>query len=124
MNATPTVRFIRSDDQLAATPYSYTAVVPASATLVLAAGACPLDADGTVVAPGDVAAQTEQTIANLRIALAAAGAGLGDIVRTTIYVASGDRGDLVTAWRVVTAALGAHEPPSTLLGVAVLGYPD
>ena len=28
------------------------------------------------------------------------------------------------AWQVVRAAFGDHDAPSTLLGVAVLGYPD
>ena len=54
----------------------------------------------------------------------AAGAGLDDVVKTTVYVASSDRSDLVAAWEVVHRHFGEHEPPSTLLGVTVLGYPD
>ena len=50
--------------------------------------------------------------------------GLGDVLKTTVYVASSDRADLVAAWNVVRAAFGDHDPPSTLLGVAVLGYPE
>ena len=88
------------------------------------AGACPLDGEGKVVAPGDVTAQTERVVANLREALAAAGCGLTDVARTTVYVASSDRADLVAAWQVVSAAFAEHDVPSTLLGVAVLGYPD
>jgi hypothetical protein len=30
----------------------------------------------------------------------------------------------VAAWRVVRAAIGEHDAPSTLLGVTVLGYDD
>jgi hypothetical protein len=41
-----------------------------------------------------------------------------------VYVASSQRADLVAAWTVVRAAFGDHDPPSTLLGVQVLGYPD
>jgi enamine deaminase RidA (YjgF/YER057c/UK114 family) len=48
--------------------------------------------------------------------------GLADVLKTTVYVASGDRGDLVAAWEVVRAAFADHDAPSTLLGVAVLGY--
>jgi enamine deaminase RidA (YjgF/YER057c/UK114 family) len=44
-------------------------------------------------------------------------------VRTTIYVV-GDRDDLARVWTVVATALAPSRPPSTLLGVAVLGYPD
>ena len=89
-----------------------------------AAGACPLDGDGAVVAPGDVAGQTAQVMANLEESLRAAGSGLHDVLKTTVYVASSDRDDLVAAWNVVRAAFGDHDAPSTLLGVAVLGYPD
>lgn len=49
---------------------------------------------------------------------------LTDAVKTTIYVASTDRADLVRAWGVIRAAFGDHDAPSTLLGVSVLGYPD
>ncbi|MBO4207795.1 RidA family protein [Micromonospora echinofusca] len=108
---------------LAPAPYAYAAVVP-GARLVFTAGACPLDAAGDTVCPGDVAGQAEQVMANLTAALAAAGAGLADVVRTTVYVASAERADLVTVWNVVRAGFGDHDPPSTLLGVAVLGYPD
>ncbi len=45
-------------------------------------------------------------------------------MKTTVYVASSNRSDLVAAWQVVHRHFGDHEPPSTLLGVTVLGYPD
>jgi enamine deaminase RidA (YjgF/YER057c/UK114 family) len=57
-------------------------------------------------------------------ALAAAGADRTDVLKTTVYVASADRTDLVAAWQEVRAGFGDHEPPSTLLGVTVLGYRD
>ena len=63
-------------------------------------------------------------MANLVTALGAAGCTLADVARTTVYVASDARPDLVAAWEVVRAAFGDHDPPSPLLGVAVLGYPD
>lgn len=117
-------RLVRSPTLSSAAEYAYAAVVAGGARLVFTAGACPLDAGGATVGVGDVAAQARQAMSNLRIALADAGAGLGDVVRTTVYVASSDRGDLGAAWQVVRAALAPNEPPSTLLGVAVLGYPD
>nr|WP_204343251.1 RidA family protein [Micromonospora terminaliae] len=104
--------------------YAYAAEVTSPARLIFTAGACPLDADGRTVAPGDPAGQARQVMANLDTALAAAGAGLADVVRTTVYVASNDRADLVAVWEVVRAGFGDHDPPSTLLGVTVLGYPD
>ena len=76
------------------------------------------------VAPGDVAAQAHQVMRNLAAALESAGASLTDIVKTTVYVASSRRADLVEAWAVVREHMGEHDAPSTLLGVAVLGYED
>jgi enamine deaminase RidA (YjgF/YER057c/UK114 family) len=40
--------------------------------------------DGAVVAPGDVAAQAQRVIANLVVALGAAGAVLTDVAKTTV----------------------------------------
>lgn len=45
-------------------------------------------------------------------------------MKTTVYVASFSQADLVTVWNQVRDWLGDHDPPSTLLGVAVLGYTD
>lgn len=54
--------------------------------LVVTSGMASLDEAGEVVAPDDVAAQTRQTIANLRAALAGAGARLEDVARVTVYL--------------------------------------
>ena len=102
-------------------PYSYVAVAPEGGT-VFTAGACPLGAEGSIVGPGDVAAQTRQTLANLLVALRAADCGPEDVVKTTVYVASSDHADLLAAWEVVEAEFGGDGPPSTLLGVSVLGF--
>lgn len=117
------VELIRSGELSDAVPYAYASVVAAGRT-VYTAGACPLDAAGRVVAPGDVAAQSRAVMDNLVVALRAAGASLSDVAKSTVYVASTERADLVAAWDVVRAAFGDHDAPSTLLGVAVLGYPD
>ena len=58
----------------------------------------------------------------LQAALDVAGATLTDVISTRVLVASSAQADLVTAWDVVHAAFGAHDVPSTLLGVTVLGY--
>jgi enamine deaminase RidA (YjgF/YER057c/UK114 family) len=63
-------------------------------------------------------------VANLTEALAAAGARLADVLKTTVYVASSNRSDLVAAWDVVRAAFVDHDAPSTLVGVTTLGYAD
>ena len=72
------------------------------------------------MAVGDVTRQTEQVMANLATALEAAGVGLTDVVKTTVYVASHQREDLITAWNVISAAFGTHDVPSTLLGLSLI----
>ena len=118
------VQLVRSAALSDVAEYAYAATAPAGARLVFLAGACPLDADGRTVAVGDHAGQAGQCIANLRTALAAAGAGVDDLVQTRVLVATTEQQDLVAAWGVVRAAMGDHDVPSTLLGVTVLGYDD
>jgi enamine deaminase RidA (YjgF/YER057c/UK114 family) len=101
-------------------PYEYGAIVAAGAVL-FTAGACPLDSDGSVVGLSDHVAQAGVALDNLTFALARFGARLEDLVKTTIYVV-GDRSDLVAVWNVVAGRLAPHRPPSTLLGVSVLGH--
>jgi enamine deaminase RidA (YjgF/YER057c/UK114 family) len=114
-------RLIRSAELYAGAPYAYAAVAPPGG-LIFTAGACPIDANGEVTAPGDYVRQAELAVANLRTALRAAGADFRDVVKTTVYVASADQASLIAVWGVVHAAFGEHDAPSTLLGVAVLGY--
>jgi enamine deaminase RidA (YjgF/YER057c/UK114 family) len=104
----------------AGAPYHYATVTEAG-RMVFAAGACPIDADGVVV-PGGLEAQAAKAVENLFTALSAAGAAAEDVLKTTVYVASSEQPDLVRAWDVIAAAFAPARPPSTLLGVAVLGY--
>ena len=64
-------------------------------------------------------------VANALAALSAAGATPSDVVRSVIYVASGERADLSAVWqRLNDGPLAqAFTTASTLLGVAVLGFP-
>jgi enamine deaminase RidA (YjgF/YER057c/UK114 family) len=117
------LKLVRSDTLFKDVPYAYASVAPRG-SLIFTAGACPLDDEGKVIGPGDVQAQASLAVANLASALAECGATLADVLKTTVFVASAERADLVTAWDVVRAAFGDHDAPSTLLGVAVLGYED
>jgi enamine deaminase RidA (YjgF/YER057c/UK114 family) len=117
------IELVRPAGLSGAAPYAYAAVTDPG-RMVFTAGAAPLDAEGTTVAVGDVAGQARQVMANLAAALEGAGAGLDAVLKTTVYVATTDRADLVAAWDVVCAAMGDHAAPSTLVGVTVLGYPD
>lgn len=116
-----TVHLVRADRMYGGVPYAC-ASIAGPGRLVFTAGARPLDDSGAIVGAGEVRLQARQVVANLAEALAAAGAGLADVLKTTVYVASGDRADLVAVWDIVRAAFAGHDAPSTLLGVAALGY--
>lgn len=116
------VTLIRSN-ALAETPgYAYASAASPGSRLIHLAGACPLEADGSIAPVGDYGGQAAKCVENLVEALAAAGGSLSDIAYTRVLVASSRRQDLSEAWSVVQAAFASHEVPSTLLGVTVLGY--
>ncbi|MFE6735493.1 RidA family protein [Microbacterium sp. NPDC057650] len=104
--------------------YAYAATAPKDARLIFLAGACPLNVDGTTAAVGDYAGQATACIDTMKGALAAAGAGITDVISTRVLVASTRREDLGAVWEVVRDVFGDHDVPSTLLGVTVLGYED
>ncbi|MFD5465126.1 RidA family protein [Kitasatospora sp. NPDC127059] len=118
------VKLVRNTRLTQAVDYAYAAVVDAPTRSLWLAGACPLDEEGRTVAVGDYEGQAHQVMRNLITVLEDAGAGVTDIARTTVYVASGDQADLVKVWNVYREYLGAHDAPSTLVGVSVLGYHD
>ena len=105
-----------------AEPPGYAHVAVASgARLVFTAGAVPLDDAGELVGPDDAEAQTEQVIANLLRQLEAGGATPDDVVKTTVYVAGASHETQGAVWEVVQRSPLAPVP-STLVGVALLGY--
>ena len=111
------------------TPQGYThlAVATGSRT-VYVSGQVAQDADGNVVGTGDLAAQAEQAFRNVATALAAAGATMADVARTTLYVVdwSPEKMEpLFAGFGRVAAELGIAQPgPTTLIGVAALAAPD
>jgi enamine deaminase RidA (YjgF/YER057c/UK114 family) len=105
-----------------AEPPGYRHYAVASGTrLVFTAGAVPLDSTGRLVGPRDYRAQTEQVLTNLLAALQAAGANPEQVVKTTVYVVGQGREPKVAVWDVVQGSELAAAP-STLVGVAGLGY--
>ena len=118
-----TIKLVRSDILYTDAPYAY-ASIASRGSLIFTAGPCPLDDKGEVVGIGDVRAQASLAVANLATALAASGVTLADVLKTSVFVASTERTDLVAVWDVVSAAFGDHDAPSTLLGVTTLGWPN
>ena len=85
---------------------------------VYVAGTTAVDAEGAVVAPGDAGAQTTFILDTMARALAEAGAALGDVVRTRIYVTD------ISQWEAVGrahgAVFGAIRPATTMVEVSAL----
>ncbi|HLZ70366.1 MAG TPA: RidA family protein [Dehalococcoidia bacterium] len=83
-----------------------------------------VDAAGTIVGKGDVAAQTEQVLKNIEICLAAAGARPEHLVMWTIYVAQGQ--PVPPAFAVFQRWWGGrpNPPANTVLLTPALIVPD
>ena len=70
--------------------------------------------------PDDPAEQARMTVANLRLALRAAGGDLGDVVQLFRFIKDLDRNqDAIN--RVLAEAFGEHRPTSTTVEVVRLG---
>jgi enamine deaminase RidA (YjgF/YER057c/UK114 family) len=84
-------------------------------------GQVSVDQRGQIVGRGDLKAQTEQTFANLEVALKAAGASFRDVIKMNLYVV-GLKPELVPLIREVRARyVNPESPPaSTLVGVSAL----
>ena len=106
-------------------PAAYTQVVVARGRrLVFIAGQVSIDAQGTLVAPGDFAGQVRQVFANLRIALEGAGATPADVTKITIYVVDYKPELRPLLGEARSAVFGAAAlPASTLVGVQALAEP-
>ena len=112
------VELVRSSELTDVAPYAYAAVAHGVSRLVFTAGACPLDANGNTVAIGDVAGQAEQVMANLEVALRAAGAGLRDVVKTTVFVV--DLADFDIVNRIYGEHFEAPYPARSTVQVSAL----
>jgi enamine deaminase RidA (YjgF/YER057c/UK114 family) len=107
-----------------AVPASYTQVVVASGgRTVFVAGQVADDARGSLVAPGDLAAQARQAFANVGRCLVAAGAGPEQVAKLTIYVVDHRPEHLPAISEARIAVFGDHRPADVLLGVRALAEP-
>ncbi len=88
---------------------------------VYISGTTATAADGSIVGPGDLYAQTVQTLANVRTALERAGATLADVVRTRVYVT--DIARFAEVARAHGEVFGEIRPASSLVQVAALVDP-
>lgn len=97
-------------------------VVTQGGRLLFLAGQPALDAEGKIVAPGDIAGQFNQSFKNLKTVLEEAGGTMTDIVKLTIYVTdkSAYLSNLKPIGAVYRSYFGRYYPAMTLVEVKSL----
>lgn len=122
------VRRFSPEGMLQPAPYQHVAVGTGTRH-VHVAGQIARTADGTPVAPGDLAGQVAQALHNTATGLAGAGATFDDVLRLTFYVthwAPEKIGAFMAGVEQVAREIGLRLPlaPASLIGVAYLFEPD
>ena len=91
----------------------YSHAVAFTGRMIAVSGQVPLDPDGRLVGADDPQAQVRQVFDNLATALAAAGAGLANVVKLTVYLT--DLADLAVFRRVRDEYIAVESPPASSL---------
>jgi enamine deaminase RidA (YjgF/YER057c/UK114 family) len=114
------IDFIEPDGLLHNPTFSQVAVAIGS-RMIFTSGQVSIDEHGQLVGADDLAAQTRQAMKNLDLALAAAGADFGDIVKTTTFVVRFDprQREIITNAKEPFYR-GRKPPTSALIGVSCL----
>src|ERR1051325_9549905 len=92
------------------------AVVAGPVRTSYVSGQGSIDDSGKLVGRGDIKAHTRKTLDNMKIALAAAGATLADVVKVTVYLGNVDDRQKVNEVR--KEYFGEAKPASTLIQIS------
>ena len=106
----------------AAEPISHYTDAVRFGDLLFISGAAAFDGDGNVVGKGDVVTQTRVVLQNIRDALQAVGADMGDVLKVTVFLT--DIADRAAINPVRQEFFGDAKPASTLFEVSALAVPD
>jgi 2-iminobutanoate/2-iminopropanoate deaminase len=90
--------------------------------LLFIAGAVSLDENGELVGPGDIEAQTHQTMRNFQAVVEAGGMRMSDVVKITTFMLDVTQYEAMA--RVRSQYLSEPYPASTLVEVTNLLYPN
>jgi enamine deaminase RidA (YjgF/YER057c/UK114 family) len=118
-----TIKLLKPEGLINSPAFSHVAVIPPGATTILVGGQNAVDANGALVGGDDLGAQTAQVMANLKTALAAAGADMSDVVSLTLYAVDGI--DLTAGYAVAAQSLDPNSDPPLITAAMVpaLGVP-
>ena len=112
-------RAVRTDEApalVAGAPYSQ-AIAASGGEVVWVSGQVPLTPAGELAA-ADVAGQTRQCLENVAAILRAAGGGMDDVVKTTVFMT--DLAEFGAMNEVYAGAFGDVPPARATIGVAAL----
>jgi enamine deaminase RidA (YjgF/YER057c/UK114 family) len=118
------VRYINPDSLNKNPAFTNVVVVEGNVKTVHIGGQDAINASGEIVGKGDIVAQIEQILANLRAALAAGGAGPEHINKWNIYIVEGQ--SLQAGFTAFQNAWPQTPNPPAITGVFVSGlaHPD
>ena len=118
------VEFLNPDGMHRNPAFSNVAVVSGSVRTIYVGGQDSIDAGGNIVGVGDIAAQTEQALRNLRTALTAAGAGPEHVIKWTVFIVDGQ--DFRSGYAAFQRVWGDRADPPVITAAVVKGlaHPD
>jgi enamine deaminase RidA (YjgF/YER057c/UK114 family) len=104
--------------------YSQVVVTKGPVKTIYVGGQNASDKEGQIVGKGDLKAQAAQTLNNLKIALAAGGGSLNNVIKWNVYILQGQ--DAKVAFEAMQEDLKKmpHPPVITGVYVAALAQPD
>ncbi len=96
------------------------AILVSGRRLLFLAGQDASDADGNIVAPGDLVTQFEQVLHNLKVVVEEAGGSTQDIVKLNVFVRDRNAyvGNLKALGQIFRAYFGSHYPTMALFEVS------
>jgi len=106
-------------------PFAAGTVATGQGKLITLAGQAAYErvgGDRVLIGPGDPAAQTRQTIENIKRLLASEGATLANILHMTVYLV--DAAHFAACGKVAQEYFSDPSPPQTLIVVKALAWPE
>jgi enamine deaminase RidA (YjgF/YER057c/UK114 family) len=113
------IQLLRPEGLVVSPAFSHVAIVPPGATTIYIGGQNAVDHNGDLVGGDDVAVQTRQVMANLKTALAAAGADIEHLV--SVYVVLVEGADVRAAYAAAAPSLGSAKTPPLVSAALVSG---